>query len=677
VDGAAGPDPQLVTEMKHEIHSLVQEIAQLAARDIPLDEFYAGFLPRVVSAMAAVGGAVWTPGERGGLKLQHQVNLSQTGLDQTPHARKRHELLLSKVLNSNQAVLVPPESGQGEGQAGNPTSLLLVIAPLIADQQPQAVVEIFQRAGAGPTTQRGYLRFLIQMCEVACDYLKSRRLRQLTDREALWRQLEELVDQLHRSLDVRDTAYAIVNEGRRIIGCDRVSLALANRTSGAGCRIEAVSGLDTIDRRAGQVRSLAQLAKAVLRTGEPLWSDGSEDLPPQLQQPLQQYMDQAHGRLVAVLPLARPSGGRAVGALVVEQLRSASADELLQQRARLVAHHSGLALANSIEHSSVFLLPVWKALGRATWMLRGAALPKTLILLLLLIGGIFGLATVPTDFEVAARGKLQPAVRREIFAPLDGVMARVPVQHGQMVEKGEVLAELTCTDLELQLAALIGRQTTNQERLASLQRALLDTPTGSARHSTMDENRLAGEMLQLRQEADNIERELALLREKQAQLRVTAPQRGQVVTWKVRDLLLMRPVSRGQGLMTLADPEGPWELELYLPERRLKHVQSGGWGCPDGNPGAPPLRVTFILSSHPGQTFEGQVVEIEQTAEVRGDEGNTVLVRVAVDKDQLPPLHDQTTVTARLHCGRTSIGFAWFCDLIETVQTKILFWLPS
>jgi hypothetical protein len=24
-----------------------------------------------------------------------------------------------------------------------------------------------------------------------------------------------------------------------------------------------------------------------------------------------------------------------------------------------------------------------------------------------------------------------------------------------------------------------------------------------------------------------------------------------------------------------------------------------------------------------------------------------------VDKDQLPPLHDQTTVTAKLHCGRT------------------------
>jgi multidrug efflux pump subunit AcrA (membrane-fusion protein) len=284
-------------------------------------------------------------------------------------------------------------------------------------------------------------------------------------------------------------------------------------------------------------------------------------------------------------------------------------------------------------------------------------------------GAIYSLATVPTDFNVRVHGKLQPAERREIFAPLDGVVRRVPVEHGGLVESGAVLAELANTDLDLQLAALLGRQTTNQERLASLQRAMLDTKGGAARLSPVEENRLAGEMLQLKQEAENIDRELALLCEKARQLTVTAPQRGQVITWKVRDLLLQRPVTRGQSLLTLANPDGPWELELCLPERRLIHVQRAS--------GQQPLDVEFVLSSHPGQTFEGHVVEIEQVAEVRGDEGNTILVRVAVDKNELPTLHDQTTVTAKLHCGRASIGYALFCDLIETIQTKVLFWLPT
>jgi hypothetical protein len=132
--------------------------------------------------------------------------------------------------------------------------------------------------------------------------------------------------------------------------------------------------------------------------------------------------------------------------------------------------------------------------------------------------------------------------------------------------------------------------------------------------------------------------------------------------------------------MTLANPAGPWELELYVPERRLKHVQAAAQidasQLDAANGQRPPLDVVFTLSSHPGSQFHGQVVEIEQAAEVRGDEGNTVLVRVAIDKEQLPPLHDQTTVTAKLYCGRTSVGGAWFCDLIETVQSKVLFWLP-
>jgi multidrug efflux pump subunit AcrA (membrane-fusion protein) len=682
-EAASVPDPHLIAEMKHEIDMLVQEITQLAGQDVSPETFYSGFLTRVVSAMAAVGGAVWIVADGGKLKLQYQVNLAQTGVDASPQGRSQHALLVKNVVESAQTVIAQPSSGPTKaGGASNPTELLVVLAPLIVEQQAQGVVEIFQRPGGAPSAQRGYVRFLMQMCELACGYLKSRRLRQLEENQTLWKQIEGLVGVLYASLDVRETAYAIVNEGRRMIGCDRVSLAIK---CGGRCQIEAVSGLDTIDRRAAEVHSLARLAEAVLQTGEPLWSDGSdEDLPPQIQEPLQSYLDRSHARLVAVLPLGQFSEEQAesaerhgerslqplIGALIVEQLREASLTETLRTRSQIVAHHSSGSLANAIEHSSLFLLPLWKALGQITWLFRGRTLPKTLLAITAIVAAVVALAIVPTDFEVAARGKLQPAERREIFAPLDGLVARVVVEHGQVVEAGAVLAELTNTDLDLQLAALLGRQTTNQERLTALSRALLDNKGGAARLSPADENRLTGEMLQLQQESQNIERELALVRDKQRQLTIVAPQRGQIVTWKVRDLLLSRPVARGQGLLTLANPDGAWELELNLPERRLMHVQRVR-----GNSQA--LPVSFVLSSHPGQTFYGQVVEIEQAAEVRGDEGNTVLVRVAVRKDELPPLHDQTTVTAKLNCGRASIGYAWFCDLIETVQTKVLFWLPS
>jgi multidrug efflux pump subunit AcrA (membrane-fusion protein) len=543
-------------------------------------------------------------------------------------------------------------------------------------------LEIFQRPGSAPSAQRGYLRFLVQMADLTCAYIKSRRLRQLEETQSLWTQLEGLLAAVHRGLDLRQTSYAIVNEGRRLIGCDRLTLAICY---GNKCRIEAVSGLDSVDRRAAELQGLAKLATAVVQTAEPIWSDGSEDFPPQIQAPLQVYVDRSHARLVGVLPITRVADASgvnrsddaadkrtapAIGALIVEQFRDAAVTETLRMRSSAVAKHGGQSLANALEHSSLFLLPLWKTLGQVTWLFRGSGLVKTLLTLTLVGGGVAALITVPTEFQVQARGKLQPSHRSEIFAPLDGLVSSVAVEHGQIVEPGAVLAQLTNTDLDIQLAAVLGRETTNRERLTAIERILLDNKGGAARLSAIEENRLFGERLQLVQESQNIERELALLRDKQRQLTVVANERGQVVTWKVRDLLLKRPVARGQGLMTLADPDGPWEVELYLPERRLAHIQRA-------LDGSSALAVTFILSSQPGQTFHGTVAEIENTAEVRGDEGNTILIRVAVDKGELPQLHDQTTVTAKLDCGRTSIGYAWFCDFIETIQTKVLFWLPT
>jgi hypothetical protein len=238
-----------------------------------------------------------------------------------------------------------------------------------------------------------------------------------------------------------------------------------------------------------------------------------------------------------------------------------------------------------------------------------------------------------------------------------------------------LLAELTNNELAEELQQLIGRQKTNQEQVSSTNKRLLDSARGSgSRLTPADEAKLAGSLLELRQEAENIRRELEVFHDKQKRLKVIADRPGQVVTWKVQEQLERRPVMRGQVLMTLANPDGPWELELYVPERRLKHMLAVQ-KQPLRSDERPPLDVVFALSSHPAAEFRGTVVEIEQTAEVRGDEGNTILVRVAVNKDELPHLHDQTTVTARLYCGQRSLGYVWFCDLIETVQSKVLFWL--
>ncbi|MFT5527339.1 MAG: hypothetical protein ACI9HK_005321 [Pirellulaceae bacterium] len=87
------------------------------------------------------------------------------------------------------------------------------------------------------------------------------------------------------------------------------------------------------------------------------------------------------------------------------------------------------------------------------------------------------------------------------------------------------------------------------------------------------------------------------------------------------------------------------------------------------------LPVTFMLSSHPQEAFAGRIVEIHRTAHVHQRHGNSVLLRVAVDPKRIPDLRSETTVQAKVQCGRRSIGYVWFHELIETVYSRVFFWL--
>ena len=99
---------------------------------------------------------------------------------------------------------------------------------------------------------------------------------------SLWSRLEDFTRAVHASLEPIETAYTIANEGRRLIECDRVSVAIRK---GNRCAIEAVSGQDMFDKRSNTIRLLGRLATAVVATGEPVWYTGdTADLAPQVEE---------------------------------------------------------------------------------------------------------------------------------------------------------------------------------------------------------------------------------------------------------------------------------------------------------------------------------------------------------------------------------------------------------
>jgi len=684
-----GSNQEAIENTKQQIRGLVSEIAQLSKSELEPGEFYAAFMQKIVSALAAHGGAVWNLSADGEASVLYQINIEANLLDSDSEDTARHNKLLQVIAHSNEAQLIPPNSGFGEdGSVGNPTDHLLVLAPLAGDQGVEAVVEVFQRPNAQPATQRGYLRFLVQMCELAAEWVKSQKLRQFSDRHSLWAQADQFSRLVHHNLDLRETAFTIANEGRRLIGCDRVSVALRK---GAKCRVEAVSGQDTVERRSNAVTLLSTLATRVMKSGEPLWYDGNtEDLPPQIESVLDEYVDESYTRMMAVLPLKRPETKadaardpsdvdpnetkkreEYIGVLIIEQIETNLPRSIIDPRVDLVYEHCCRAVANSQEFSNLFLMPVWRTIGRTAWIIRARALPKTIAITSLVLAILFVFMFVKVDFSVEAEGVLQPVDRHDIFVPANGIVTEVNIQDQQQVKQGDLLVKLEDPDLLIEKRRVEGQLEETKDQLSNARRAQFQVGLSPA-----DKIRVSGQVQQLVLRRETLREELAIIQKKEELLEIKSPADGQVVLqWDVEKTLLHRPVAIGQVVMTVVEvgEEKKWELELSLPERRLGHISEYREAT-----GTNEHLVEYVLAMNPEHVFEGRVLEIGQSTQVEGEDGTIVPVLVKIDQAELKgvlagDLRPGTTVTGDIHCGRASLGYAWFHEAIQWVQYNLLF----
>jgi multidrug efflux pump subunit AcrA (membrane-fusion protein) len=675
--------PKTIEDTKRQIRGLVNEIAQLSKSDLPPEQYYAEFLPRIVQALAAVGGAVWNVGEGGRLELAYQINISRSLLDPGAEDAVRHVQLLGQVIQTGEPRLVSPQSGSGDSGAGNPTNYLLVLSPMKSENHVEGILEVFQRHDVQPASQRGYLQFVVQMCELAGEWLRLQKLKSYSDRQSLWVKADRFSRLIHENLTPRDTAYHIANEGRQLIGCDRLSVAILK---GRKCKVIAVSGQDMLDPRSDIVTTLGRLATLVVAADEPLWYSGStEDLPKQIETALDDYLETAHSKSVAVLPLRRlrvspmrdntdqsqhdpmeEAGpkGEVIGALIIEQIESNIPRDTIAPRVDLVYQHSSRALANSLEHDRLFLMPVWRTLGNATWVLRAKTLPKTLFAtaaVLILLGVLI---FVNKDFKVQGKGELMPVDRQDVFCDVAGVVEKVLVKHGQDVQQGDPLLELRNTDLEVQLQDIFGKMQTTQEAMLAAR---------GARNRTRDEverNRLASEISRYRQQLESFTRQYELLSDRKQRLTVRAPMSGEITTWQPKELLLNRPVTEGQVLLTVADPASEWKLEVYMKENRMGHVMRAWTEAREKNE---PMEVTYILATDPDRYREGVVREIHRVAQMKEQEH---VVRIDVDlKDQVEEKFRRTgsEVRADIHAGRRPIGYVWFHEAWEWFLREVWF----
>ena len=692
------PDPSVITQSELQIRSLLNEIAQLSKRDIPQEEYHAEFLRRVIAALGAIGAAMWIL-ENDSLSLAYQINFKELQL-KNGNVGKHVRLLNQLLQSSDTGTLLPPHSGtEGEHDLGNPTEHLLIVCPIRTELENVGLVEIIHRSDVNPAVQKSFVQFLAQTCHFATDYYKNRQLRHFGERHHLWTVLEDFTRSIHQSLEPKRTAYTIANEGRRLIGCDRVSIALRG---GSTCAISAVSGQDIVNKRSTTTRLLGRLATAVLKAGEPICYTGdTSDFPPQIERTLEKYVDESHSKMVAVYPLflgekennedkphKRRKRKRPFGILIVEQIDDSQITERTRKRISIVAEHAGSALGNALEHHSILLLPLWKLLGQSKKLVSGETLPKTLTALVLFVVLAAVLLFMPYKFQMHCSGTLEPTIRRLIFSLHDAEVEQLFVEHGMPVVgpsvgidgieyQGTTLLKLKSPDIEMMKVQLRGELRTNAAKLSALNRMLQNQE-----HKLDDYNRaeVLGQREVVLLQDETVQHKLHIFSQSlEPDLFLTSPIDGVVVSSHLDiNLAEKSPISRMHYIMEIADLEGPWQLELLMPEKRMGYLAEQKQKNPDI-----PLQVEFVLATDSSVTHYGTVTEIHIRAEVRSNSGgamsgavNTVLIKVALkDQESLRlALRPGAECHARIDCGTRPLGYVLFHEVITFVQYVLFRW---
>lgn len=538
--------------------------------------------------------------------------------------------------------------------------------------------------------------------------------------------LYQFVRDVHQSIDYKDTIFNIANESRRVTGVGRVSVVRFYRGK---YRIECISGQPSVNRRSNEIRLLTSLADKTLRTGQPfaypsakpLTSDqqtedqevpegfpspeeflardssdavetlpnqdspqdqksessSADDLPPEIKNPLREYLGKGKARSVLIVPISevetevkrqiedpsktKKTKKKVLGGLIFEhfdqQLPLDPESELLFQ----VCQHSSDAYRRSLQHKQLFLYPLWRFIGKTKTVALTRRLPITILVAVACL--VLSIALFwPTDFYVSCKGIIRPMERNRVYAEEEGRIYEILAKTGQSVQPGQILAKMKSPELEREVTRIQSEISKIQTQIRFKQRMLSG---GSNRDQTAE---AIPPVDVLKVQITGLEKELAILTARGENLLIRSPSAGVILTWQNEEELQGRPTPKGRLLFEIGKLNGQWELELNLPDKRIGHFLQAQ--SADNS-----HKVDFVLASEPNTKYLGKIDKIGNRTQLVQEDGQVLKLTATFEGQEIKVRRAQAEVTAKIYCGRSTQGYLWTHDVWEVAQKRVFFYL--
>ena len=218
--------------------------------------------------------------------------------------------------------------------------------------------------------------------------------------------------------------------------------------------------------------------------------------------------------------------------------------------------------------------------------------------------------------KVQLTGEFRPFQQVAVHARVNGYVERVLVDRGAVVERGQLLAELSAPELTAQLAevqskaqAVAAQQAEAEAKLAAAQstferlKKAYETPGAIAGNELiLSEKAVAAAQAAARSMASAkkaADASIAAVEEMRKFLRVTAPFAGTITERLVHPGALVGPGTQ-DGVMFMLEQQSRLRLVVAVPEANAGGIVRGA-------------RVMFTVPAYPGETFSGTVARIPRS----------------------------------------------------------------
>jgi multidrug efflux pump subunit AcrA (membrane-fusion protein) len=274
---------------------------------------------------------------------------------------------------------------------------------------------------------------------------------------------------------------------------------------------------------------------------------------------------------------------------------------------------------------------------------------------------------VPRPFEIYGDGTLEPVRKQHVFARTDGEIKSLLIEEDAEVVEGQKLLQIDSRQLEKEVIKVEGEIAEVQQQLRNYALTEVD---GDVDDVLEEEARRASEVERLKIRLNGFTERLAFFEERQEKLEIVAPLAGMVVTPDLRRRLVDRPINRGDLLMTIAQTQGEWQIDLEIADNRVEFIENA---IKEQHP--EPLQVEFRLMSDSSKTWIGELKGLDYRSDVNEADGQShVTATVSVSEEELDrSLRIGTRVFGKIKCGERNYFFLLSYELNNRIR-EWFFW---